>query len=124
MATGKEELYIASRGNGRATISLTEVGEFAASEVTVPAATTSVRGTVLRTAAIVNLTDSSGGTSGGNTIAAIALPVASASAADTNTLPTAASTIASVTALRNAVATEAAKLNALLTALRASGVIT
>lgn len=124
MATGKEELYISSRGAGRSTLSLEEVAEFAGSEVTVPAATTTVRGTVLRTASVPNLTDSSGGTSGGNTIAAVALTVAAATGADTNTLPTKASTDASITSLRNAVATQAAKVTALMTALRNAGVIT
>jgi len=68
--------------------------------------------------AIVNLTDSSGGTSGGNTVPAVAAAVAAASGADTATLPTLTSVNASITAIKNDIATLAAKLNALLTALK------
>ena len=69
-------------------------------------------------AANANLTDSSGGSSGGNTIAAIPNPADSPASADalrddlvTNTIP----------ALKNAIATLAAKLNALQTNMRNAG---
>lgn len=77
---------------------------------------------VSQQAAVPTLIDSSGGASGGNTIAAIALPVASATGADTVTLATAASVITSNTALRNAVSTLSAKLDAVIAVLHASGV--
>ena len=68
-------------------------------------------------AAIVALTNSSGGTVS-NTVAAIPLSAAAATGADTATLPTQASVLASLTALRNAVASNTAKINAILAALK------
>lgn len=69
--------------------------------LTLPAATTSAAGVVKQGAAVTNLTDNSGGTSGGNTIAA------TTDQASTS----------------NAVATLAAKVNAILVALRTAGII-
>jgi hypothetical protein len=66
-------------------------------------------------AAIVNLTDSSGGASGGNTVPSV--PAATAATTDT-TAASLTSTNAAITAIKNDVATLAAKLNALLTALK------
>ncbi|MCL9644970.1 hypothetical protein L2090_21135 [Rahnella victoriana] len=86
----------------------------------VPTATE--RGGVLLQTAIVSLTDSSGGTSGGNTVAAIPAVVAAATSADTATLPTKASVDATVTAIKNDFATLAAKYNALLAAVKAAGI--
>jgi len=63
---------------------------------------------------ITVLTDSSGGTSGGNTVAAI--PAATAATTDT-TAASLASTNAAITAVKNDVATLAAKLNALIGSL-------
>lgn len=76
--------------------------------------------------AIVNLTDSSGGTSGGNTVAAIgiATPAAVNSVTDASASTTVSVNAAitylntQLTAIRNDVATLTAKLNALLTALK------
>ncbi len=68
-------------------------------------------------AAIVALTNSSGGTVS-NTVAAIPLSTAAATGADTATLPTQASVLASLTALRNAVASNTAKINAIIAALK------
>ena len=84
--------------------------------------TATERGGVLLQTAIVALTDSSGGTSGGNAIAAIPAVAAAATGADTITLPTKASVDATVTALKNSVATLSAKYNALLAAVKAAGI--
>lgn len=84
--------------------------------------TSTERGGVLQQAAIVALTDSSGGVSGGNTVAAVPAAVAAATGADTATLPTKASVDATVTALKNSVATLSAKYNALLAAVKAAGI--
>lgn len=73
-------------------------------------------------AAITAITDSSTGTSGGNTVAAIPAVVAAATSADTATLPTKTSVDATVTALKNAIATLAAKQNAIITAIKNAGV--
>lgn len=72
--------------------------------------------------AIIPLTDSSTGTSGGNTVAAIPAVSAAATSADTATLPTKASVDATVTAIKNAIATLAAKQNATITAIKNAGV--
>lgn len=77
---------------------------------------------VVAQAAITVLTDSSGGTSGGNTVPAVPAVVAAATGADTATLPTKASVDATVTALKNDIATLTAKLNAALAAMKAAGV--
>lgn len=77
------------------------------------------RGGVLQQSAIPALTDSSGGTSGGNTVASI--PAATAATTDT-TAASLASTNAAITAVKNDVATLTAKVNALVAALKASGV--
>lgn len=69
--------------------------------LTVANATPTTAGVVKQGAAVVNLTDNSAGTSGGNTIAAV---TDNASAA-------------------NAIATLAAKVNAILIALRNAGII-
>lgn len=84
-----------------------------------PAPTASVRGGVLQQATVANLTDSSGGTSGGNTVAAI--PAATAATTDT-TAASLTSTNAAITAVKNDVATLAAKVNAINTAIKNSGV--
>jgi hypothetical protein len=83
------------------------------------APTGSVRGGVLQQAAIPALTDSSGGTSGGNTVPSV--PAATAATTDT-TAASLTSTNAAITALKNDVATLAAKVNTLITELKASGV--
>lgn len=81
--------------------------------------TTTDRGGVLQQSAITALTDSSGGTSGGNTVAAI--PVATAATTDA-TAASLTSTNAAITAIKNDVATLAAKVNASLAANKAAGV--
>lgn len=81
--------------------------------------TTTERGGVLQQAAITAITDSSGGTSGGNTVPAV--PAATAATTDTSAASL-ASTNASITALKNDIATLSAKLNSLLAAVRSSGV--
>ncbi|WP_338507022.1 hypothetical protein VRB95_08570 [Erwinia aphidicola] len=83
----------------------------------VPTATE--RGGVLLQTAIVALTDSSGGTSGGNTVAAV--PLATAATTDT-TAASLTSTNAAITAMRNDIATLTAKLNASMAANKAAGV--
>lgn len=98
--TGQEQLYISNGGTGQATASIDEVAKFAASNA--PAATATVAGVVKKAASVPNLTDNSGGTSGGDTIAAVT-DVASAA---------------------NAIATLAAKVDALQTALRNAGTLT
>jgi hypothetical protein len=122
MATGKEGLYVVSRGEGKSAVTVAEVAQYVGANV--PAATTTVRGSVFRTGSLPNVTDSSAGTSGGATIAAVPLTTAAATGADTATLPTKTSTDASVTALRNAVATLAAQINGMKTELRNAGIIT
>lgn len=81
--------------------------------------TSTDRGGVLQQAAITALTDSSGGTSGGNTVPAV--PAATAATTDTSAASL-TSTNASITALKNDIATLSAKYNALLAAVKASGV--
>lgn len=81
--------------------------------------TTTERGGVLQQAAITAITDSSGGTSGGNTVPAV--PAATAATTDTSAASL-TSTNASITALKNDIATLSAKYNALLAAVKASGV--
>ena len=81
--------------------------------------TSTERGGVLQQAAITALTDSSGGTSGGNTVPAV--PAATAATTDTSAASL-TSTNASITALKNDIATLSAKYNALLAAVKASGV--
>lgn len=81
--------------------------------------TTTDRGGVLQQAAITALTDSSGGTSGGNAVPVV--PAATAATTDTSAASL-TSTNASITALKNDIATLAAKCNALLAAVKASGV--
>lgn len=69
--------------------------------------------------AITALTDSSGGTSGGNTVPA----VAAATAATTDTSAASlVSTNAAITALKNDIATLTAKQNATLAAIKSAGV--
>lgn len=70
-------------------------------------------------AAITALTDSSGGTSGGNTVPSV--PAATAASTDTSAASL-VSTNAAITALKNDVATLTAKLNATLTAIKSAGV--
>lgn len=84
--------------------------------------TTTQRGGVLLQTAIVALTDSSGGTSGGNTVAAVPGVIAAEASADISTLPTKASVDATITVLKNNVATLSAKYNALLAAVKAAGI--
>ncbi|CAI1023205.1 hypothetical protein [Serratia ficaria] len=81
--------------------------------------TSTDRGGVLQQTAIVAITDSSGGTSGGNTVAAV--PAATAATTDA-TAASLASTNAAITAIKNDFATLSAKYNALLAAVKASGV--
>lgn len=81
--------------------------------------TSTERGGVLQQAAITALTDSSGGTSGGNTVAAV--PAATAASTDTSAASL-TSTNAAITAVKNDLATLTAKYNALLAAVKASGV--
>ena len=76
------------------------------------------RGGVLQQAAITALTDSSGGTSGGNTVPAV--PAATAATTDTSAASL-TSTNASITALKNDIATLAAKVNAINAAIKAAG---
>ncbi|EPC0968741.1 hypothetical protein ACRV3Q_001725 [Enterobacter hormaechei] len=83
----------------------------------VPTATE--RGGVLLQTAIVALTDSSGGTSGGNTVAAV--PAATAATTDA-TAASLTSTNAAITAIKNDFATLSAKYNALLAAVKAAGI--
>ena len=97
---GNEQLYISHGGTGQATTSVKEVAAYAGSNA--PAATTSTAGVVKKAASVPNLTDNSGGTSDGNTIAAVT----------------------DNTTAANAVATLAAKINALQTALRNAGILT
>ncbi|EMO1104591.1 hypothetical protein WDB63_003580 [Yersinia enterocolitica] len=84
--------------------------------LTIPAPTASVRGGVLQQTTITALTDSSGDTSGGNTVPVI--PVATAA-----TTASLASTNAALTAIRNDVATLAARSNVLLASDKAAGVV-
>jgi hypothetical protein len=98
--TGQERLYISSGGTGQTAMSLDEIVNYSVSKS--PQATTTVRGVVLRAASVPNLTDNSGGASGGNTIAAVT----------------------DNTTAANAIATLAAKVNGLQTALRNAGVLT
>lgn len=87
----------------------------------IPAATTTTIGGVKKSGTVTNLTDSSGGTIGVNTIAAI--PAATAATTDI-TAASLTSTNLAITDLKNAVATLSAKVNSLLTALRGAGTIT
>lgn len=80
--------------------------------------TSTDRGGVLQQAAITALTDSSGGTSGGNTVPAV--PAATAATTDTSAASL-TSTNASITALKNDIATLAAKVNAINAAIKAAG---
>lgn len=80
--------------------------------------TSTERGGVLQQAAITALTDSSGGTSGGNTVPVV--PAATAATTDTSAASL-TSTNAAITALKNDVATLAAKLNAINAAIKAAG---
>lgn len=81
--------------------------------------------TANQSADVVAITDSSTGTSGGNTIAAITTPALSAwngssvfpSAADSTAIT------AAITAIKNGIATNAAKLNAIRAALVAAGIM-
>jgi hypothetical protein len=82
---------------------------------------TALGGTISPQPAITALTDSSGGTSGGNTIAAIA--VASASIGADTSAATVASVNVSLGEVKNAIATLAAKVNAINAALVAAGVL-
>ncbi|HFT5239553.1 TPA: hypothetical protein ACGTP8_000286 [Yersinia enterocolitica] len=87
---------------------------------TIPAPTASVRGGVLQQATITALTDSSGGTSGGNTVPVI--PAATAATTDA-TAASLTSTNAALTAIRNDVATLAARLNVLLASDKSAGIV-
>lgn len=80
--------------------------------------TSTDRGGVLQQSAITALTDSSGGTSGGNTVAAV--PAATAASTDTSAASL-TSTNASITAIKNDIATLAAKVNAINAAIKAAG---
>ncbi len=82
-------------------VSLADLAAFISSPSGIPQADLTNRGTVLMAAAVPALTNNSGGTSGGNTIAAVT-DVASAA---------------------NAIATLATKFNALRSALVSAGVI-
>lgn len=68
-------------------------------------------------AALVALTNNSGGTAD-NTVAAMPAAVAAATGADTATLPTLTSVNASLTAIRNNVADLTVKLNQVIAALK------
>ncbi len=81
--------------------------------------TSTDRGGVLQQAAITAITDSSGGTSGGNTVAAV--PAATAATTDTSAASL-TSTNAALTAIKNDFATLSAKYNALLAAVKAAGI--
>ncbi|ELQ6226004.1 hypothetical protein ACMS02_001390 [Cronobacter turicensis] len=83
------------------------------------APTSTDRGGVLQQAAITAITDSSGGTSGGNTVAAV--PAATAATTDTSAASL-ASTNAAIAAIKNDFATLSAKYNALLAAVKAAGI--
>lgn len=72
---------------------------------------------------IVALTDSSTGTSGGNTIAAVTNPTFGWNGSTDPTATEGTAINAALTALKNAVATNAAKLNAILAALKAAGLM-
>jgi hypothetical protein len=76
---------------------------------TLPVATATAVGTVKKAATVAAITDSSGGTSGGNTVAAIV------AATDT--------TAAGLATTKNAIATLSAKVNAMLTALKNAGIM-
>lgn len=89
----------------------------------IPAATPTEIGGVLQSAAITPITDSSGGVSGTNTIAAIPGATLAATGADTATLPTGASVNTSITDIKNAISTLAAKQNAIIAALIAAGIM-
>ncbi|EKN3834169.1 hypothetical protein OZ696_004571 [Yersinia enterocolitica] len=81
--------------------------------------TSTDRDGVLQQTAIVAITDSSGGTSGGNTVAAV--PAATAATTDA-TAASLTSTNAAITAIKNDFATLSAKYNALLAAVKAAGI--
>lgn len=81
--------------------------------------TSTDRGGVLQQSAITAITDSSGGTSGGNTVAAV--PAATAATTDTSAASL-ASTNAALTVIKNDFATLSAKYNALLAAVKAAGI--
>ena len=80
----------------------------ASGSVTIPAATTAAIGGVKEAADVVTLTDNSGGTSGGNTIAVIG-----AGSTDTSA--------AKLTDTANAIATLAAKIDAILAVMKTAG---
>lgn len=67
--------------------------------------------------ALVALTDSSGGASGGNTVPVV--PAAIASVGTDTSAATVVSVNASITAIKNDIATLSAKVNALIAALKA-----
>lgn len=83
------------------------------------AATTTVAGVVKQTADVVALTDNSGGTSGGNAVAAV--PAVTASTGTDNLAAGLTATNTSITAIKNDIATLAAKLNALRTGAITAG---
>lgn len=86
----------------------------------IPAATPTEIGGVLQSAAITPITDSSGGVSGTNTIAAIPAVIADVTATTAAQL---ASTNTVVTDIKNAISTLAAKQNAIIAALIAAGIM-
>ncbi|MBW5826543.1 hypothetical protein H0I68_15990 [Yersinia kristensenii] len=87
--------------------------------ITIPAPTSSVRGGVLQQSAITPLTDSSGGTSGGNTVAVV--PAATAATTDTSAASL-TSVNSALTAIKNDIATLAAKQNATIASDKSAGV--
>jgi hypothetical protein len=115
---------ITAAGIGALTIPVGRIGLF---KIIFTSTTTALLYRVIATGAadVVALTDSSTGTSGGNTVGAITTPALSAwdgatvfpSAADSTAITTA------ITALKNAVATLAAKQNAILTSLKNEGIM-
>lgn len=118
---GKRLGITAPDSNGKCSLVLD--GEIVAGvgvTLTIPAPTSLVRGGVLQQTTITALTDSSGGTSGGNTVPVI--PVATAATTDA-TAASLSSTNAALTAIRNDIATLAARANALLASDKAAGVI-
>lgn len=86
----------------------------------IPAATPTEIGGVLQSAAITPITDSSGGVSGTNTIAAIPTVIADVTATTAAQL---VSTNTAVTDIKNAISTLAAKQNAIIAALIAAGIM-
>lgn len=87
---------------------LLDIVTFVGTSGSVPAATTTTIGGVKEAADVAALTDNSGGTSGGNTIAVIGAGTTDTSAAK-------------LTDTANAIATLSAKIDAILVSIKAAG---